>query len=101
MRIQLYCGGGLSTSMLIARIEEAARARGLDVHVEAAPLSHAKRISPDVDVVLVGPQVGFALQSYRAEADRLGIPVGVIPHLDYGRMRGDKVLELALKLTGQ
>lgn len=101
MRIQLLCAGGFSSSMLVSRISEAAKAAGVDAEVSATAFIKATQIDPDVDVILVGPQVAYLVDKYRPEADRLGIPLAVMPMTDYGRMDGAKMFALAQRLVAE
>ena len=52
-----------------------------------------------MDVALLGPQVGYRLANAKALCGPKGIPVEVIPMVDYGMMNGAKVLDLALGLV--
>ncbi len=49
-------------------------------------------------VVLLGPQVKYMLQTLSDKAATHGIPVQPIDMMDYGMQRGDKVLDFALSL---
>ncbi|MDU4484344.1 MAG: hypothetical protein E7I85_11260 [Enterobacter sp.] len=48
--------------------------------------------------MLVGPQVKYEQAKLQAQAEPLGKKVAVIDMMDYGMMKGDAVLEKALKL---
>ena len=48
--------------------------------------------------VLLGPQVKYEQAKLQALADPLGKKVAVIDMMDYGMMKGDAVLDKALKL---
>lgn len=50
------------------------------------------------DIVLLGPQVKYEQAKLQAIADPLGKKVAVIDMMDYGMMKGDAVLDKALKL---
>jgi PTS system cellobiose-specific IIB component len=50
------------------------------------------------DIVLLGPQVKYEQAKLQAQAEPLGKKVAVIDMMDYGMMKGDVVLEKALKL---
>jgi PTS system cellobiose-specific IIB component len=52
-----------------------------------------------MDVALLGPQVGYTLGKAKKLCEPHGIPVEVIPMVDYGMMNGAKVLDLALNLA--
>lgn len=98
--IRLFCSGGCSTSILMKRMEEAANKRGLDVNINALPIFSMERCldAEVVDVALIGPQIAFSLPNIKKTCDSKGVPFEVIPSLDYGRLNGDKVLDLALKI---
>lgn len=54
-----------------------------------------------MDVLLLGPQVRFLLKKMKEKYEPKGIPVDIIPTVDYGTMNGAKVLALALKMAGK
>lgn len=97
--IRLFCQAGLSTSHLVKKMKEAAEERGLDVSIEAYPESDITNRLENVDVALIGPQVRFRLDKIKTICDDHGVPVDVIPMVDYGMLNGDKVLNFALNLT--
>jgi hypothetical protein len=53
---------------------------------------------PKADVVLLGPQIKFALPEIKKFTDQAGNKIGVIDMMDYGMMNGEKVLNMALEL---
>lgn len=98
MRIVLCCAAGMSTSMLVNKMQHAAQARGLAINIQAVPVADFERILPDADVVLLGPQVQFEAARLTAIAAPQGKAVAVIGMMDYGMMRGEQVLDKALAL---
>lgn len=98
VRIRLFCAAGFSTGMLVKKMEEAAKARNLEVDIVACPQGKLDSCIDDADVALLGPQVAYTLQKSQVICDKKEIPVGVIPMQDYGLMNGDGVLKFALKL---
>ena len=54
--------------------------------------------APKADVVLLGPQIKFALPEIKKLTDQAGNKIGVIDMMDYGMMNGEKVLNMALEL---
>ena len=95
LRILLCCAAGMSTSLLVTKMEQAAKQQGIDAEIWAVPESQVEDQLP-VDVVLLGPQVRFALKTVKAKVG--DIPVAVIDMRDYGTMNGPKVLKTALDL---
>ena len=101
MKIKLFCSAGMSTSMLVSRMQDAAKARGLDAEIDAYPESTIDKETDDCDVALLGPQVRFMLNKAQDVCKPKGVPVGVIAMQDYGMMNGEKVLDAALTLAGK
>ena len=96
MYILLVCSAGMSTSLLVNKMIESAKARGLDCKIDAHPVGQVGAVGPEADVILLGPQVRFELNNTRNRFPNK--PVDVINMQDYGMMRGEKVLDFALKL---
>ena len=99
MYILLVCSAGMSTSLLVNRMIESAKARGVEARTEAHPVGQVAHDGIEADVILLGPQVRFELNNTRKKFPNK--PVDVINMQDYGMMRGDKVLDQALKLLGK
>jgi len=99
--IKLFCASGMSTSVLVKKMKEAAKAKGVEAEIIAFPESQMDRHLDSMDVALLGPQVGYTLGKAKGLCEPKGIPVEVIPMVDYGMMNGAKVLDLALKLANK
>ncbi len=98
MKILLICSAGMSTSLLVTKMNKAADERGVEIEILAHGIAASKRFLDQVDIVLLGPQVRF-LKDEMAKAT--SVPVQVINMMAYGRMDGARVLEDALKELGQ
>ncbi|OJG09917.1 PTS system, lactose/cellobiose family IIB component [Enterococcus asini] len=96
----LVCAAGMSTSMLVTKMQNAAKEKGLDAEIFAVAASEAdkKLASQTIDVVLLGPQVRFMAKQFQEKLEPLKIPVEVINMADYGMMNGAKVLEQAVQM---
>jgi PTS system cellobiose-specific IIB component len=99
--IRLFCAAGMSTSLLVNKMKDAAKAKGIEVDIEAFPESQMDRYLDNVDIALLGPQVGYTLGKAKKICEPKGIPIDVIQAVDYGMMNGQKVLEFALKLANK
>lgn len=101
-RIMLVCAAGMSTSLLVTKMEKAAEAQGLESDIFAVSASEADTKLEDtdkpVDVLLLGPQVRFMKNQFETKLEPKGIPVDVIEMKDYGMMNGEAVLNTALNL---
>lgn len=91
-RILLACGAGMSTSILVQRMEEAAQEKGIEVMIDAVPETDIED-STDWDILLLGPQIGHRVLEF---SETLPLPVFVIDSMDYGLMNGEGVLNFAL-----
>ena len=98
-KIKLFCASGMSTSVLVSKMREAAKAKGVECEINAYRESQIDQHLDSMDVALLGPQVAYTLSKVKEKCDPAGVPVEVIPMIDYGMMNGAKVLELALKLV--
>lgn len=54
-KIVLLCAAGMSTSILVKKMQEAAKADNFDCEIAAYPTSEAKDKATDADVILLGP----------------------------------------------
>lgn len=97
-RIMLCCSAGMSTSLLVRKMQDQAEQRGLEVKIDAYGVSEFDEQFPNYQVVLLGPQVKYMLASLAGKTAGQGIPVAAIDMMDYGMQRGDKVLDFALSL---
>ena len=57
--ILLVCSAGMSTSLLVTKMEAAAKDAGVECKIFALPFSDAPRVLEEVDCILLGPQVRF------------------------------------------
>ncbi len=98
VNIVLFCSAGMSTSLLVTKMEKAAAAKGVEVSINAYPEAEMSKRIPGADVVLLGPQVRYALAKIKKVCDQHNVPIDVIGPREYGLMNGEKVLEQALAL---
>ncbi|MCZ0701624.1 PTS system cellobiose-specific IIB component [Natronobacillus azotifigens] len=97
--ILLVCAAGMSTSMLVNKMEKAAGAKEEEIKIAATSGGDIKKYIKDADVLLLGPQVSYLKDDYAKQyGGSDGIPVEVINSIDYGTMNGEKVLDWALDL---
>ncbi|WP_163527064.1 PTS sugar transporter subunit IIB [Halobacillus ihumii] len=97
-RILLACSAGMSTSLLVTKMKEAAKEKGIECEIWAVAQDKAPKDMKQADVLLIGPQMKFMKKKFEKTAADIGIPVDVIDPMSYGRVDGNAVLEKALKL---
>ena len=91
--IRLFCAAGMSTSLLVDKMKEAAEAQGKNYDIQAFSIGEFDREAKSADVVLLGPQVKYAMG--RMQAMYPGKPITDIPIQMYGLMDGKGVLARA------
>ncbi|MFC6314047.1 PTS sugar transporter subunit IIB [Lapidilactobacillus achengensis] len=101
--IMLVCSAGMSTSLLVSKMQKAAAAKGIEANIFATAAGDADNAlaSNDVNVLLLGPQVRYMLKQFQDKVAGKNIPVEVIDMRSYGMMDGDAVLAQAEKLMGE
>lgn len=95
MRILLVCNAGMSSSILIGKIKEAAKRQNKDIVVGASPMQGISEEKGLWDVCLIGPQISYAVDNVK---EILGIPILAIEPRIYALADGEKALILAEKL---
>lgn len=96
--ITLICAGGMSTSILVKKMQDVAKKRGIEATIVAMSESAFSGYKEPTDVLLLGPQVSYLLDTFKKTYEPEGIKVADIDLLTYGQMNGEKTLNLALSL---
>ncbi|MCO7025733.1 PTS sugar transporter subunit IIB [Tetragenococcus halophilus] len=101
--IMLVCSAGMSTSLLVTKMQKAAEEKEIDSDIFAVSSSEAdtQLENKDVNVLLLGPQVRFMKADFEKKLASKQIPVDVIDMSDYGMMNGENVLNQALNLINE
>ena len=100
-RILLACSSGMSTSLLVTKMEAYAQSIGDEAKIWAVGQNQAKKDMAEADVVLIGPQMSFLKKELQKEAVQYNINVDVIDMMAYGLADGKKAYEQALALMGK
>jgi len=99
--IILCCNAGMSTSMLVKKMKEAAKEKGVEVEINAIPIDDLESHLTNTGVVLLGPQVKYMLGKVKEIVGDQNIAADTINTMDYGMMKGEKVLNSALALMNE
>lgn len=97
MKILLCCNAGMSSSILVKKIKDAAEKRGMSIEIAAVA---SAAISDEIgkwDVCLTGPQLSYAVSSIKSQ---LNIPVASIEPRTYALADGNAALDFAIRLKG-
>ena len=96
-KIVLFCAAGMSTSLLVTKMQQYAASIDYECTIAAYPISEAKKHGEDADICLLGPQVRFSLNSIKSQVT---CPVEPIDMKSYGMMDGKGVIEQVKKVLG-
>lgn len=99
IKIMLACSAGMSTSLLVTKMEAAAKAQNIDAQIWAISEANLADEITKCDVVLLGPQVRYVLSRAQEMAKPHNIPVEVINMMHYGTCNGKLVLDRAIELS--
>ena len=97
MKIMLACCLGMSTSVVVQKMKDAAKEQGKDYEIWAVDQNKIAENVGNFDVLLLGPQVRYLEKEYKPLCEQKGKGFGVIPMQTYGRMDGKGCMELARK----
>lgn len=100
MNIMLACCAGMSTSLVVSAMQEAAKEQGKDYRIWAVEQGQIEDEIGNFDVLLLGPQVRHIMRRVsKLVGDRA--PVAVIEPMSYGRCDGAAVLKQAESLVNK
>ncbi len=98
-KILLCCAAGMSTSLLVTKMQKASSEAGIESKIWAVSIEALEaNLKEGVDVVLLGPQIKYKEKEVKTICEPARVPSAVINMMDYGSMNGKKVLEFALGL---
>lgn len=95
-KIVLLCNMGMSTSMMVSKMKDAAKKQGFECEINAYSTNQLEEVKKDADCILIGPQIRFQLDKIKLQCP--GIPVKDINMIDYGIMNGEAVLKTAIEM---
>lgn len=97
-KIVLVCAAGMSTSMMVKKMQEVAKEDNYECTIEAHPIAEASEVGKDADIMLLGPQVRFQLGKVK---ELVNCPVEAIDMAAYGTMDGKKVMDFVKGVIGE
>lgn len=98
MNILLCCAAGMSTSLLVSKMEAAAKEQGIEAVIWAEGAGAINSHIDKADVLLLGPQVRYLLPQMKKLGEQKNIPVDSINPVHYGMCNGAEVLKTAMQL---
>ena len=98
MKILLVCAGGMSTSILMKKMEKYWKENGMDLEIKAVGLGEYQDVYKDFDIVMMGPQVSYRIKEVR---ENTGLPCAPIESFDYAIANCPNIMSLAQKLYAE
>ncbi|QIL46832.1 PTS sugar transporter subunit IIB [Vagococcus coleopterorum] len=98
MKILLVCAGGMSTSLLVKKMEEYWSEEGIPLAVKAVGLGQYKEQANDYDMILLGPQVRYRLNEIKTLTK---MPCATIDSMAYAMGDCPVIMKLAQKLLAE
>lgn len=95
--IVLICAGGMSSSLLVSKMQKYAQANGMDVNIIATGADEFAESPIPCDVLLMAPQITYELDEFKKKfGDQIKI-IEPVSMKNYGMMAGDKVMEAVME----
>lgn len=92
MKILLVCAGGMSTSILMKKMETYWAEQGEELEIKAVGLGSYQDEYQNFDIVLMGPQVSYRLKEVK---ENTGLPTAAIESFDYAIANCPNIMKLA------
>ena len=80
MKILLVCAAGMSTSILMQKMEKYAARAGIELEIAAKGLFEYSDVCAGFDVLLLGPQISYKKEEIEKQSNK---PVLVVNPLEY------------------
>ncbi|MEG6567923.1 PTS sugar transporter subunit IIB [Thermoanaerobacterium saccharolyticum] len=97
-KIALVCENGASTGMVVRKMREAAKKRGIEAEIQAYPYTQLENFIEEVDAILLGPQIAYKKDVIAKTFSKYADKIDVIKPMDFGMMNGEKILDDAITI---
>lgn len=95
--IILFCAAGMSTSILVNKMKNAAKEMNYECDINAYAIADAPSYAQEADLILLGPQVRFR----KAEIEKLcDVPVEIIDTRAYGIQDASSIMGFVKEKLG-
>lgn len=96
-KILLVCSGGMSTTILMAKMQKYAEEQDISLVIDACAASAAPDRSSDFSIILLGPQIAY---QKTAIAGKVSIPVVAMQPQDYAMARCANIIKQVDSVLG-
>ena len=99
MKILLICANGLSTSILMNKMQKWGKEKNIELEVRAVPMSEYLNVYKNFDCILIGPQISYQYNEIKANA--IDVPVEKISPMDYGMSNVENIMKQVKSCLGK
>ena len=99
MKILLICANGLSTSILMNKMQKWGKEKNIELEVRAVPMSEYLNLYKNFDCILIGPQISYQYNEIKANA--IDVPVEKISPMDYGMSNVENIMKQVKACLGK
>lgn len=99
MKILLICANGLSTSVLMNKMQKWGKEKNIELEVRAVPMSEYLNVYKNFDCILIGPQISYQYNEIKANA--IDVPVEKISPMDYGMSNVENIMKQVKACLGK
>lgn len=97
VNIILVCAMGMSTSLMVNKMKNAAKTMNVDVNIVAMSSDEFFEEPVKTDALLIAPQISFRTDEIKEAFGGKIAVIDVISQMEYGMMKGDLVLKRVLE----
>lgn len=99
INVLLVCTAGISTSLLLKKIELVAQERKIDMTIKAIGEAESQKENLTTDVMLLGPQVRYLERAIKKINEKSPMQIAAVDESAYSNVDGDKVVDQILELA--
>lgn len=102
MKILFVCSAGMSSTIAVNALKDAAAKKGVDLEVLAVGTqAFEEEVHKGYDAAMVAPQIRHRFDYLKAAANEAKVPCALILPQAYSPLGGDKLLQQVLELTNK
>ena len=101
LTITLICNLGMSTSMLVNKMTDYAKSKGIEADIDAVPFQKVEDRIDRTDMLLIGPQVRHLYKKFNAEYGGKIPVIQVINMSHYALLKAAEIFDEAYEEYSQ
>lgn len=98
LNVLLVCGSGASSGFLAANVRKAAKARNLDITINARSEATVEDYVDEIDCLMIGPHMASVKGEMEEICEGHDVKIGVVEQTAYSKLDGNKTLDQILAM---